>query len=189
MNKTIVVFITSFLFGCANGNYHASPPKTYIDQSKVAVLEFLARPASVSSPGHTYIKLLAEDEDRKMSTVSTYGFYPAANSKLIQIFHTKGELRSELELSNPPSITVTTILNTKQFEDVMLAINDWETKAFLGFKKYQLTTQNCISFVNEIALKTELITPSMTLEFPTQYIEKLAQLNKIPKAVGSSMKE
>ena len=97
--------------------------------------------------------------------------------------------KASTSISNPPSITVTTILNTKQFEDVMLAINEWEAEAFLGFKKYQLTTQNCISFVNEIASKTELITPSMTLEFPTQYIERLAQLNKIPKAVGSAMKE
>lgn len=180
----IIFAITFFLLsGCACGNHHVAPPISLVDRHEKAVLQLSARPASYNSPGHAYLKLAVFDDVNQRSSYLTYGFYPAKDSKTIEIFSTWGELRPELEINNPPSIEVTTSLNSEQLAKVLLSIQQWEVDTQFGFRKYSLTGQNCVSFVNSVAVEAGLLTPPPELEFPALYVAALAKLNA-PKGGG-----
>mgnify|MGYP007064312394 FL=1 len=151
---------------------------TKMVQNQEAVIEFFALPTSLSSVGHAYIKRSREDQQKQSSTFITYGFYPYTSNKFFMVERVKGEVKNENELEKPPSISISVSLNTKELELVLNTIKKWELETNFEFKKYSLTSQNCINFINNIALIIDLITPETKLKLPTQYISELAKLNK-----------
>ncbi len=184
MDKLILLFVIPFMLigslGCSKGSISVAPPQSLVDQTKIATLELLARPISINSPGHAYIKITRENELQKMSTLNSYGFYPDKNGKFFSVIRGRGEIRSENEITNLPSITLTTQLNKQQLEMVLYAIEKWEFETMLEFKKYSLTSENCVDFVDKIASEAGLITPTTSFKFPAQYIKELANINTQP---------
>ncbi|MBK1853273.1 hypothetical protein FE845_18150 [Marinobacter sp. 1-4A] len=159
------------------------------DESKY-FLAFISRESDGVGPGHAYVAWGVEDYEKQMSTGEAYGFYPQDGKAAWGVFKdVNGNILNEA--FNAPSKQVNNHLLLSIEKDVYDStkeiLNKWEQQELKGELKYNLLSNNCINFVNNVALAAGLIVPETDFQLPKLYLESLIHMNKMRPNPPSNM--
>jgi len=135
-------------------------------------LTFAAVGISFSSRvGHAFILWEEEDNQAQMSISKGLGFYPATgNSAYEVLFGGPGVIRSDVD--RVPERRLTVLVNTPVWNAALARRNQWHQSG-----TYQITAQNCVSHVHDIAAVLGLETPASDWTRPLTYIGDLDAAN------------
>jgi hypothetical protein len=171
--------LTLALVGCvllmATG--YSSPVPTLPEPPPPIQVEFMASETSWTKQeyvGHAFMCISIPLNSGVKE--DCYGFYPRVNS-LSGYVGGPGVAVSEFQ-KNPSrfsrvNVSIKKPITDEQRRAILKLVNEWNSK------KYDLTDQSCIDFVNTIAQKLNWRTPKReATDLPETYLKKLADANK-----------
>lgn len=102
------------------------------------------------SPGHAFISLAHEDNEKQM-TVSdgAWGFYPKetgiTKENIYNLGEVSGKIVDEIKNATPRDKGFTLLVSDEEYQKILEIKKQWNQK------NYQMTVNDCISFVEEVA--------------------------------------
>ena len=142
--------------------------------SKKPYVEFLAREAGATSPGHAFVAIGEELDNGLLFQKGVFGFYPKSN-KLVDLralYSIDGIIDFRLEDINP-DFRYHVVIDDTQMKKIESVLKRWKDK------KYSLFAENCSKLAAEVAeaigLKLPSKSPGATL--PLSYMKALKATN------------
>jgi hypothetical protein len=135
--------------------------------------------------GHAFVTLTRENEGRAASVSNIIGFYPAENKSDLEVLVglSKGQLENDAREKADYSLFVA--VNSDQFAKAEAIFSAWQRGG-----RYVLLTQDCTTFVGEIARAIGLKTPvRVVAPYPIDYIQEIVRLYKEQQALKRAQQE
>ena len=135
--------------------------------------------------GHAFVSFVREDNNLQMTLVEgCWGFYPkvsAMGGASFFIGEVTGAIKDDIQKQRDIGLTVE--VSKAEYLNALQIKEKWNTKP------YELTTKDCISFVQEVASSiSKLCVPTRLIyDFPHDYIEDLKHMNDFSTICSSHL--
>lgn len=166
MKKIMFVSIIAFVVPCWS-----------FCQDKRFITFYATREGAV---GHAFVSFLREDPVKKMTVLEgCWGFYPKnrlSGGASFVIGEVEGQIRDDFATQRDVGLTLE--VSTSEYDRALNIKKKWESA------RYELTVNDCISFVSEVAksLQNKIELPLRgTFDLPHSYIEELKIINNQSK--------
>ena len=141
---------------------------------------FISRESDGFGPGHAYVAWGVEDYEKQMSTGHAYGFYPQEGKEVWAIVREVGGNILNESVNAPKGEANNHLLlpvEKEVYDSTRKILESWVEQELQGNLTYDLIANNCIDFVNKVALAAGLDVPETHFQFPKEYLDRLIVMN------------
>lgn len=141
-------------------------------------------PKSEAYTGHAFVIWYKEDATAKQSVQQAIGFYPTDGSKKgydLVLQFSGGKIYDDSNTKRDQQLVV--LMDKSKYELTRTLIDKWSDPG----KRYGILLNDCVSFVEEVAVKAGLKLPSRVLNaHPAQYLKALIEANRSTGSVATT---